>query len=288
VKPVVKIGGKKKAFTIVELMTVMSVIIILIGLLVPALNMVRRVAMKVQQKNQFHAIEVAQETFNVEWDGYPPSKDDGDYCGAMKLCEAMMGQDLLGFHPSSRFRKDGTIDGTPATQLYPTNPSEDNLKTRVGPYLKLDQANAYRLEDLYYSYGPYDSRSFVLCDVYKKVTHRTNANLVGMPVLYYRADTGNTEHPTDNASIGSADNIYHYQDNNALAALGMPWETLPASGGPQHNLVTNPLDYFYEKIKNEKITTTARPYRSDSYILLSAGFDGEYGTPDDIYNFSRR
>ena len=29
------------------------------------------------------------------------------------------------------------------------------------------------------------------------------------------------------------------------------------------------------------------PHRSDSYILISAGVDGEYGTGDDITNFGR-
>jgi hypothetical protein len=28
-----------------------------------------------------------------------------------------------------------------------------------------------------------------------------------------------------------------------------------------------------------------RPYRRDSYILISAGYDGLYGTADDVLNF---
>ena len=91
----------------------MSIIVILIGLLVPALNKVRRYATGVKQKAQFNAIEAALELFNNEFGGYPttPRRLDSTgpaaYCGAMKLCEAMMGQDLLGFHPSSVFRRDG-------------------------------------------------------------------------------------------------------------------------------------------------------------------------------------
>ena len=44
---------------------------------------------------------------------------------------------------------------------------------------------------------------------------------------------------------------------------------------------------FYDNIFNENITAVDRPYRSESYILLSAGFDGEYGTEDDVFNFER-
>ena len=51
-KPIAKQSNKKAAFTIVELLTVMSVIIILVGLLMPALNLVRRYARTVRQKNQ--------------------------------------------------------------------------------------------------------------------------------------------------------------------------------------------------------------------------------------------
>jgi hypothetical protein len=42
---------------------------------------------------------------------------------------------------------------------------------------------------------------------------------------------------------------------------------------------------FYWNIRNEKVSTISRPYRADSYILISAGWDGEYGTADDICNF---
>jgi len=284
--------NQRHAYTIIELLTVMSIIVILIGLLVPAMNKVRIYASKVQQKAQFHSIEVAMELFEAEHEGKPNSDaqdiDSANYCGAMKLCEAMMGQDLLGFHPESVFRESGlNINGD---DLYPPagtiTPAERrmNLKARKGPYLPLDNANAYPIQDLYSNYATYyDVNDFVLCDVYKRVTNRRTGKKVGMPILYYKADTTKDGHDVSVGGYLSTDNIYSYLDNDQLVLLGMPWAStlvhpMASTGFPGP-------DIFYEKTWNRKVTTMNRPYKADSYILLSAGYDGEYGTADDIFNF---
>jgi len=292
----VKQSNRKAAFTIVELLTVMSIIVILIGLLVPALNQVKRYAYEVKQRAQFHSIDAAIELFNGEFDDYPPSDaldpDGVPYCGAMKLCEAMMGRDLMGFHPDSTFRASG-LNGL-GTQLYPSSTSplyQNSLSARKGPYLPLDNANAYQLRDLYENLGIFDTgESFVLCDVFRRVTHRQSGQRVGMPILYYKADTTKTLHDVDTPD--NPQNIYDYRDNNELVRLGKPFD--PPPNGSRHKLLydpTNPAEgyRFYMNITNDKMlaTTTAavRPYKEDTYILISAGYDGEYGTPDDICNF---
>jgi type II secretory pathway pseudopilin PulG len=292
--------NKRAAFTIVELLTVMSIIVILIGLLVPALNQVKRYAYEVKQRAQLKSIDTALELFNSEFDGYPDSSrlgpDGVEYCGAMKLCEAVMGQDLLGFHPDSTFRADGT-DGINRA-LYPNASSltaaeyRANLSTRKGPYLPLDNANAYTLQDLYGTIQPFQYNHLVLCDVYKRVTHRTIGKKVGMPILYYRANTANTLHDVQNPD--NPQNIYNYRDNQTLLALGKPWDQSNPSGTgtpgtSSHRLAIEsgqPAGFrFYMNTRNEKVLTTPRPYRADTYILISAGWDGEYGTPDDICNY---
>jgi len=287
-----KRGGSKAAFTIVELLTVMSIIVILIGLVLPSLNLVRRYARKVKQKNQFHSISVAMELFRAEEDGYPDSSwkdtDNQDYCGAMKLCEALMGKDLLGFHPESIFNSDGT--NSEGALLYTTDtfePSEENKKSRKGPYLQLESANAYKLADIYSDTGRFDEELFVLCDAYTRVKNLSTGKRIGMPILYYKANTSNSGHDPTAGTQEYKDNIYNYLDNINLVRLGKPW-----MAGAKHALENGILDpaqtgpeIFYESIRNKKLENTNKPYRADSYILLSAGFDGEYGTPDDVFNF---
>ncbi|MHC4265111.1 MAG: type II secretion system protein, partial [Planctomycetota bacterium] len=139
-----------EGFTIIELLTVMSIIIILISLLVPAMNKARQFAKEVQQKNQFKAINTGLEMYRNDFEEYPDSSDPSydtsnpggyAYSGAMKLAEAVMGQDLLGFHPYSRFRSD-YYDSTVSNRLYdfdPGNSGDDpddyNQELRKGPYL---------------------------------------------------------------------------------------------------------------------------------------------------------
>jgi type II secretory pathway pseudopilin PulG len=295
-KPVTKQSDKKTAFTIIELLTVMSIIVILIGLLVPSLNMVKRYAKEVKQKAQFHSIDSAMELFSSEWGSYPPSNAQDpsgeEYCGAMKLCEAMLGQDLLGFHPDSRFYANGSKDGgsdwlyaTPDN--YPFQPSADNLRARK-TYLQ-QTTGAYRMVRLYdntASQFPNAENAYVLCDSYNRVKDLQTGKGIGMPILYYRANTANTIHdpcgtlPTVGDDAGY---IYNYTDNDKLVKLGLP----PNGTATDHPLSAIPRK-FYEITKDERILIdTGRPYRPDSYILISAGLDGIYGTDDDIFNFEK-
>ena len=294
-KTKMKKDKKVRAFTIIELLTVMSIIVILMSLLVPALNNVRRHAKDVRQSAQFHAIGVALDLFQNEFGDYPGSDandvNDDAYCGAMKLAEAMLGQDLLGFHPQSIFDRDGFANGE---QLYPLSPAygggltaaeyKANLQTRKGPYLQVDKDNAHRMKNIYgagSNVSPFLEGSFVMCDVYTRVTlvgdpcvYSMVGRKVGMPILYYKADTTNVLH---NDAFPD-DSIYDYRDNDELVAIGKPWDFTDA-----HEL-DDPANFYFDTW-NTKITAAERPYNPDSYILISAGYDGEYGTVDDVYNF---
>lgn len=134
--------------------------------------------------------------------------------------------------------------------------------------------------------------AYVLSDVYGKVENlgETGDRKIGMPLLYYRADPAarlfdpgehrsGSKSPVEPRKETNNGYFYNFTDNMEMLELGMPWEI-----ESRHDL----LDNYYEFIKNDWMPTGAgisRPLRRDSYILISAGWDGEYGTHDDITNF---
>jgi type II secretory pathway pseudopilin PulG len=304
-----------RAFTIVELLTVMSIIIVLISLLVPAVSRVRQYAKRVKQNAQFHSIAAALEMFTNEFEGYPDSGPMGldviggeAYCGAMKLAEALVGQDMRGFHPNSRFRANGKDDG--GNWLYVTDPDAaadigtpaytQNLRARKGPFLELEGANAYSLSDMYTDPTPFPTgyrvddlgipkTQMVLCDEYPRVSNIFTGVRIGMPVLYYKADVSKLQH---DATLIS-ESVYDARDNQNLVDKPLPWDLnynhpMATAGVTPDNAAVEGLDLFYKMTRDENVPTVgnvSRPRRPDSYILMSAGYDGLYGTDDDVFNF---
>jgi type II secretory pathway pseudopilin PulG len=286
---------RKIGFTIIELLTVMSIIVILISLLVPSLNAVRRYSRVVTQKGQFHDIHTGLEMFSIDFDGYPNSdRLDTDtptpasYCGAMKLCEAMLGQDGVGFHPDSKFYRTGwSGPASSGTELYPDPVT--NRRERKNPYI--DIVGKYKMcnvEDLYLGSStgfapPFDDPcSTVISDVFYRIKGQVTADKLGMPILYYKADIGKLYHDPCSPDFPE-DNIYDFRDNDELAGLIVPDRTDP------HPLYCGPTgdpDTFYRNTASKKIGGITKPYNEDSYILISAGWDGLYGTRDDVYNFA--
>ena len=275
---------KKIGFTAIELLTVLAVVALLAGLLLPAISMVRRIARETKQRAQFATIEMALMAFKNDYGDYPPSDCPlppapySDYCGAQKLAEALLGWDLLGFHPKSDFRANGYNDD--GYFIYDAN-NPVFFDRRRGPYLELATASAFRLGNisvrrpgLFYNTSPLAPDTFLLCDVFgaKKITLANGKTVsAGAPILYYRANT----------SGKAIREIYSVSDNDALVFLGK------MTNGQPHLLgdTSAAYQFFYDYIRDPKIAARPWPYRPDSYILISAGADGLYGTGDDIRNF---
>ncbi|MGB2808409.1 MAG: type II secretion system protein [Sedimentisphaerales bacterium] len=281
---------EKTGFTLVELLTVLAIIALLVSLLIPSLTLIRNTAKEAKQKAQLTEIGLALTAFRTDYGDYPPSywmpppgtgppgPPATDYCGAQKLAEALLGRDLLGFHPKSDWSAANLT-------FYPAPPiPTQNLEERKGPYLELATTNAFKLGDLY---GPALTASqlnpdtFVICDSFgvKKITIAPGQTAkAGTPILYYRA---NTSSKTIEPPTAPFDRIYNIFDNVPLAS-----QLMSLADNTKAHQLGNPatMQVFYDYIRDLKVTALW-PYRPDSYILISAGADGLYGTKDDICNF---
>lgn len=140
----------------------------------------------------------------------------------------------------------------------------------------------------------------------------------GGPILYYRADATGVQavdySPNDAPAQGSGRGIYHFRDNSEFldagesplilspAGLGHPIalpDVSPNNPTPFYPNAENTYDLsnaalvaelprrhpFAAYIRDARATTALNPQNASSFLLISAGPDGRYGTADDITNF---
>jgi type II secretory pathway pseudopilin PulG len=310
------VKAKRSGLTLVEILVVVGIIAILTGMLLPAIGMVRKTAREAKQKVQFTAIDLALATFKNDYGSLPPSdhytwlldtQQAENSSGAQKLAEALLGWDLLGFHPDSGWRADGmnrwpyrvgTTTHAEGTYFLYDRTVEYDMNKRKSRYLDLDTANAVRLgvtaaHDGLFNLGavgvPLAADTFVLGDVFGKGKDVTlldgTRKKSGLPVLYYRA----------NPSEKVREDIYNRLDNDYLVYAKEQTDVLGRGTPPVRpsgrfwNPLAGTAATFYEYITDWRASTTdfRVPHKPDSYILISAGNDGLYGTDDDICNFQK-
>jgi type II secretory pathway pseudopilin PulG len=296
------VDTKKSGLTLVEILVVVGIITLLVGMLLPAVHTVHKMAKETKQKAQLTTIELGLAGFKNDYGDYPPStwmdpdvpdpRLDPSYCGAQKLAEALFGWDLMGFHPASTWRA-GASESLPP----PVYATPDTLEKRRGRYIELEAANVFRLgrtpksDGLFVDTRPLAPHTYVLCDVFpvneRKVVLGSGKTVSpGTPILYYKADPAKRR--LDDF-VKPENNIYNARDNWPLLSLGK----LARTGKPLNPLTdVHPLEGagvgwepFYQYVRDPKIQARIWPYRPDSYLLISAGADGLYGTGDDICNF---
>lgn len=329
---------KHKAFTLIELLTVVAIIALLIALFGVGLQKVKVLQKNLQQKAMFHAAEVGLELFSKDFGEYPDSAQlagsSGIICGSQRFAEAMLGRDEQGFHPRSKWHPDDDAAQTPphpGVDLY-TSATE---KDRKDPYMEVRQGGVHTIYELWggvngsspiYDSGPnpipQTYRSPVITDVFRRNAAAGLDDKVGMPVLYFKADPEKdfrvissgqrpgigapAKIPADLATLTSktySNWIYNFADNLTLLMLPLlrdpaldtdtPEVVSPNYTEDPDDTGTNAAGLFYKILTQterdtdgDNINDFFRPYNPDTYLLISAGNDGIYGTKDDVTNFN--
>ena len=306
---------QKRAFSLIELLVVVAIISLLVGLLVPGIRVFKRAADNLKQKSVFHGFETALELFSKDFDGYPnsdtlPMGGSSDLvCGAQHLAEALVGRDQRGFEPQTGwYPPDDTVYKDDAPDDLYTN-VDDSLNRRKGPYTELKKdVGAFTIFQLYddpknvYAPDPTTVASTtelspVLTDVFhtKKIELPSGSKVkVGSPILYYKANAASRYFVGDIADVPETSRwIYDYEDNRAIIELG----TMEDQNIDHHfdqaftdDEDNNGWEIFYKTITNPAVDPTGtgdfrKPFNPKTFILISAGWDGVYGTNDDITNF---
>lgn len=307
-----------RAFTLIELLTVVAIISMLIMIFSVGTRKVTIIGKGLQQKSVFHAMKVGLELFSGDFQNYPDSavrhqSGNQQVTGAQHLVEALLGRDEQGFEPrtgwyppdDTHYRPD-----SPITSLYSS--TSESLARRKGPYFELKYGSVNTLFELWdgvkggspvYDSGSAPSemryRSPVITDVFNR--NDTPIGRVGMPILYFKADPSKvfridptTRQPvTIPAPADYRQWTYNFDDNRAI--LELPWlrDTSVTPGLNRH--YQDPDDpgkthaqVFYEQITQPGSNPSRgffRPHNQSTFILISAGWDGVFGTKDDIVNF---
>jgi prepilin-type N-terminal cleavage/methylation domain-containing protein len=303
----------KNAFTLIELLVVMAIIAALVGILSVGLRQVKIKATSLRQKGEFHGMEISIELFQNDFNGYPDSVVIGaggvDVCGAQRLAEAMEGRDELGFHPKSKWHPDLEDSANP---LYDIS-TNDTRKQRKPVYFELKHSGFYTPEQLWGTGSTGDlqpDQCPLITDVFVRNEPADPYNeideKVGTPVLYFKADptkrfrVDETRRLVDPATQSEYTQwIYNFDDNIEL--LNLPWLRDTAADDDTPDVMAPHFydpdtDYpdstgaerFYRMITQRADTNTNyyKPWNADKYILISAGWDGKYGTKDDLTNYN--
>jgi hypothetical protein len=354
----------RAAFSLVELLTVIFIISLLIGILIPSIGAARNAAKKATTAKTIDAIKVGLEMFKNEQgndfrqtNGYPPSFEhppipgyaafdrpariqgrfpflaDGVFpkiTGAHWLPAMLMGVDNLGYLPRSAvpaeqnmrtrpgiwYHDDPFGDGRGALaqgrNLYLDPGGVKTRQTRELPGRLSDGAQAAFFPD--WDQGAADLKMFnlpVIVDAFDQPILYYAANAFGRETnLVENARTEENEYTGGPQRVGAP--YYFHQDNEGFTGTETQkgWyfqgddrnEHRIARSGAEHTaldliqsdpqfrntfarfIVDRHIWTQMQQPGYAKATTPLRPVNADSFLLISAGPDGIYGTNDDVSN----
>lgn len=260
-----------------------------------------------------------------ETNGYPPSAmaEDPAYedfqliGGAHWLVRHLVGKDLRGYAPRSSVPPALQNPGDPAEQVpwYESDATGAPVVSRLGLYIPPSEAAFSKTRDL--PKGQTGTGGFShMCQDYDQLV-LTDA--FDYPVLYYVANPIEASRPNPRIASfnGTTPGVFTHSDNGVFTGsckggtcTAQAWDFTgrPGPEDQKHDIskfgddpptpesvIADPKtfqNYILNKELYESTTETGssrkptvRPHNADTFILITPGKDGIYGTNDDIKNF---
>jgi len=278
------IRSRRSAFTLVELLVVIGIILVLMALLLPAVNKAWNTGVRTKMAFDLQTISTALEAYRADFQQYPqvfgtstpspftnavwsPSSASNQGQGAYWLCRALVGP--------GNFATDGAGPGNPAN----TNESPFGFRAVTGgkiwgPYIAPD---TIKMGD---PTGNGNMNNYVLMDRYKH------------PILYYPAKKGT--------------NITHAGGYLGPNGMFNPYDNTGIDSSDSTTGVMSPQMFMVlmgDVNQNGAIDPGETPAYTGNYVLWSPGLDEIFGetnglaTPaalpspsnpcDDVANFPR-
>jgi len=307
--PLKRGGGSQLGFTLVELMVVIGIIVLLVSIVLPAVSAARKRAKIATTAATINAIGTGVETFRADMQiggNYPPSGTDHPFplprvmsphtndlittSGACLIAWALAGADLLGSPGFRDLDGNGTWwDNMGKDQIYALDSNGQPVHKRYGPYVDVSKMKFPERRS---------EGEFVLpLDTQPTLSSTCFLDAFGQPILYYKANPGGARWVRENL-MDPETPIYDLRHNAIITGDGNN-PGLDFGAGKDHFTggygFVQPVDYaagtkpplrsFGRMVWDPNVTAAPRPHRADSYILISAGPDGLYGTADDVANF---
>jgi prepilin-type N-terminal cleavage/methylation domain-containing protein len=264
---------RRRGFTIIEIIVVVSIIALLVAILIPAISRARTNAALAAAKAQIQSIQSALQAYYEDHHIYPPSSlPTGASYGTIpeQTGSVMLAQGLMGFLPAPMDGAGPDIAGGPSSDDKPVF----GFRTRTsamggkiyGPYYS-------PTAQTYVRKGPFAIPGQRECFV----------DPWGHDILYFR---GRGLPPPSTPTKQSF--VYHPSEPAAFFTEDNAKTLHPGSGGSL--IVLNDpakIDYLHLIYPNSQTTYpnlyTGGPIMgADSFLLISGGPDEEYFTMDDI------